>query len=452
MGALKTRDGFTTGLGVLAATLGSAVGLGNIWKFPYLTGENGGAALILVYIISTLLVGLPVMISEQMLGRRARANAIGTLQKLAPKRQPWWLIGVAGCLAAFLIMAFYTEVAGWVFAYIFKSLTGTILSTDPASTSAEFADMTGSPAQSLIWQWIVLIMIALIAIMGVSKGIERTTKRLMPILFVLLIIVCVRSLTLDGAGEGLDFLLEPDFSKLTGEVVLVAMGLAFFKLSIGMGTMITYGSYFRDDQNIPTTAAKVMLADLTISLLAGIAIFPAVFAFDFNADAGPSLLFITIPAVFASMPLGEIFIVLFFVLTAIAATGAMLSLLEVPIAVLDELTGLSRTSATVITIGLLALVGAPAALSSSTLADFTIADKTMFDLYDYATSNVLLPVGGFFLSVFVGWVWGFDQVKRALSNSGALRNERIIQAFFGTVKFVTPVLVLLVLLDGLNVI
>ncbi len=452
MGALKTRDGFTTGLGVLAATLGSAVGLGNIWKFPYLTGENGGAAFILVYIISTLLVGLPVMISEQMLGRRARANAIGTLQKLAPKRQPWWLIGVAGCLAAFLIMAFYTEVAGWVFAYIFKSLTGTILSTDPASTSAEFADMTGSPAQSLIWQWIVLIMIALIAIMGVSKGIERTTKRLMPILFVLLIIVCVRSLTLDGAGEGLDFLLEPDFSKLTGEVVLVAMGLAFFKLSIGMGTMITYGSYFREDQNIPTTAAKVMLADLTISLLAGIAIFPAVFAFGFNADAGPSLLFITIPAVFASMPLGEIFIVLFFVLTAIAATGAMLSLLEVPIAVLDELTGLSRTSATVITIVLLALVGAPAALSSSTLADFTIADKTMFDLYDYATSNVLLPVGGFFLSVFVGWVWGFDQVKRALSNSGALRNERIIQAFFGTVKFVTPVLVLLVLLDGLNVI
>ena len=452
MGALKTRDGFTTGLGVLAATLGSAVGLGNIWKFPYLTGENGGAAFILVYIISTLLVGLPVMISEQMLGRRARANAIGTLQKLAPRRQPWWLIGVAGCLAAFLIMAFYTEVAGWVFAYIFKSLTGTILSTDPASTSAEFADMTGSPAQSLIWQWIVLIMIALIAIMGVSKGIERTTKRLMPILFVLLIIVCVRSLTLDGAGEGLEFLLQPDFSKLTGEVVLVAMGLAFFKLSIGMGTMITYGSYFRDDQNIPTTAAKVMLADLTISLLAGIAIFPAVFAFGFNADAGPSLLFITIPAVFASMPLGEIFIVLFFVLTAIAATGAMLSLLEVPIAVLDELTGLSRTSATVITIALLALVGAPAALSSSTLADFTIADKTMFDLYDYATSNVLLPVGGFFLSVFVGWVWGFDQVKRALSNSGALRNERIIQAFFGTVKFVTPVLVLLVLLDGLNVI
>jgi len=451
-GAVKTRDGFTTGLGVLAATLGSAVGLGNIWKFPYLTGENGGAAFILVYVVSTLLVGLPVMISEQMLGRRARANAIQTLRKLAPRRQPWWLIGVAGCLSAFFIMAFYTEVAGWVFAYIFKALTGSILSTDPASTSAEFADMTGSPAQSLVWQWIVLILIALIAMMGVSKGIERTTKRLMPVLFALLIVVCVRSLTLDGAGDGLDFLLRPDFSKLSGEVVLVAMGLAFFKLSIGMGTMITYGSYFRDDQNIPVTASRVMVADLSVSLLAGIAIFPAVFAFGFNADAGPSLLFITIPAVFASMPLGEVFIVLFFVLTAIAATGAMLSLLEVPIAVLDEWTGLSRVRATLLTVGLLALVGAPAALSGSTLADFTLFDKTMFDLYDYATSNILLPVGGFFVCLFVGWVWGYDQVKRALSNDGALRNERVIQGFFGIVKFVTPVLVLLVLLDGLNVI
>ncbi len=437
---------------MLAATLGSAVGLGNIWKFPYLTGENGGAAFILVYVVSTLLVGLPVMISEQMLGRRARANAIQTLRKLAPRRQPWWLIGVAGCLSAFFIMAFYTEVAGWVFAYIFKALTGSILSTDPASTSAEFADMTGSPAQSLVWQWIVLILIALIAMMGVSKGIERTTKRLMPVLFALLIVVCVRSLTLDGAGDGLDFLLRPDFSKLSGEVVLVAMGLAFFKLSIGMGTMITYGSYFRDDQNIPVTASRVMVADLSVSLLAGIAIFPAVFAFGFNADAGPSLLFITIPAVFASMPLGEVFIVLFFVLTAIAATGAMLSLLEVPIAVLDEWTGLSRVRATLLTVGLLALVGAPAALSGSTLADFTLFDKTMFDLYDYATSNILLPVGGFFVCLFVGWVWGYDQVKRALSNDGALRNERVIQGFFGIVKFVTPVLVLLVLLDGLNVI
>lgn len=449
---LVARDGFTTGMGVLAATLGSAVGLGNIWKFPYLTGENGGAAFILVYIIATLLVGLPVMISEQMLGRRARADAIQTLRVLAPKRQPWWLIGAAGCVAAFLILAFYTEVAGWVFAYIFKALTGSILSTDPTKTSGVFDGMATDPWQSLIWQWIVLAMVSAIIMLGVSKGIERTTKRLMPVLFVLLIAVCVRSLTLDGASEGVKFLLRPDFSKLSGKVMLVAMGLAFFKLSIGMGTMITYGSYFRRNQDIPATASKVMLADLSVSLLAGIAIFPAVFAFGFDADAGPSLLFITIPAVFASMPLGEVFIVFFFILTAIAATGAMLSLFEVPVAVLNERLGLSRVKATLLTVGMLVLVGAPAALSNSTMSDFKVFDKTMFDLYDYATSNVLLPVGGLFLSLFVGWVWGHDQVQRALSNDGALRNERVIGAFFGVVKFVTPLLVTLVLLDGLNII
>ena len=224
---LVARDGFTTGMGVLPPP-GSAVGLGNIWKFPYLTGENGGAAFILVYIIATLLVGLPVMISELMLGRRARADAIQTLRVLAPKRQPWWLIGAAGCVAAFLILAFYTEVAGWVFAYIFKALTGSILSTDPTKTSSVFNGMATDPWQSLIWQWIVLAMVSAIIMLGVSKGIERTTKRLMPVLFVLLIAVCVRSLTLDGAGEGVKFLLRPDFSKLSGKVMLVAMGLAFF--------------------------------------------------------------------------------------------------------------------------------------------------------------------------------------------------------------------------------
>ncbi len=450
---MPSRDRFTSGLGVLAATLGSAVGLGNIWKFPSLTGANGGAAFILVYLISTLLVGLPVMIAEQMLGRRARADAITTLRKLAPgDRRPWWLIGAAGCLAAFLILAFYTEVAGWVFAYIFRALTGAALSTDPDVTSAAFSGLVSDPFQSLLWQWIVLILITVIIIMGVSKGIERVTKRLMPILFGLLVLVCIRSLTLDGAGEGLTFLFSPDFSKLTGPVILTAMGLAFFKLSIGMGTMITYGSYFRDDQNIPVTASRVMLADLLVSMLAGIAIFPAVFAFGFQPDAGPSLLFITIPAVFASMPLGQVFMVLFFVLAAIAATGAMLSLLEVPVAVLNEQFGFSRRRAALITLGLLALVGATAALSSSTLADVKLFGMTPFDLFDYVTSNLLLPLGGLFVCLFVGWAWGWPEVRAALTNDGQLGNERIARAIFGLTKFVSPVLVLIVLFNGLGII
>lgn len=445
-----TRDGFTTSLGVIAATLGSAVGLGNIWKFPFLTGVNGGASFIIVYLISTLLVGLPIMIAEIMLGRRAKADAVTSLSKLAPGK-PWWLVGAAGVVSAFLILAFYTEVAAWVFAYIFKAAFGGLLSTNPEVTGQAFNQLITDPWQSLLWQWLVLALISAIIIMGVSKGIERTTKRLMPLLFLILVAIGIRSLTLPGAMEGLVFLFRPDFSKVTAAALLTAMGLAFFKLSIGMGAMMTYGSYFRDDQNIPATATKVMLADLTVSILAGIAIFPAVFAFGFQPDAGPSLLFITIPAVFAAMPLGHFFMVLFFILAAIAATGAMLSLLEVPVAFLNERLGLSRIKATLGTVALLALVGSTAALSNSLLADFKLFGMTMFDLYDFATSNVLLPVGGLCLSLFVGWVWGFAEVKAALTNTGTLPNERLVRALFGIIKFVTPVLVLIVLLNGLKI-
>jgi len=444
------RDVFTTGLGVLAATLGSAIGLGNIWKFPSLVGSNGGAIFILVYLISTLLVGLPVMISEIMLGRKARANAIGTLRILSPKR-PWWLVGAAGVLAAFLILAFYTEVAGWVFAYIFKSISGALLSTDPKITTQAFTQLISDPFQSLFWQWLVLLLIGLIIVLGVSKGIEATTKRLMPVLFGILIIVCIRSITLPGAAQGLAFLFYPDFSKLSASVILVALGLSFFKLSVGMGTMITYGSYFRDDQNIVMTAIRVMFGDLLVSILAGIAIFPAVFAFGFEPSAGPALLFITIPAVFASMPFGQVFIVLFFLLAAIAATGAMLSLIEVPVAFLNEQFAMKRWKATLLTVVLLALIGSTAALSSSSLAGIKPFGMTFFDLYDFATSNLLLPLGGFFICLFVGWVWGVGKAREALSNSGVLNNQKVITVFFFIVRYVSPILIILILLRGLKI-
>ncbi len=445
------RDGFTTGMGVIAATLGSAVGLGNIWKFPYLTGSNGGAAFILVYVLSTLLVGLPVMIAELTIGRRARADAISTFKKLAPEKQPWWIVGAMGVLASFLIMAFYSEVAGWVFAYIFKAIGGSILSTDPAVNAKAFEALVTDPFQALLWQWIVLALIGGIIVLGVSKGIEKATKRLMPVLFVLLLVVCIRSLTLPGAMQGVVFLFQPDFSKMTGSIILSALGLAFFKLSIGMGTMITYGSYFRDDQDIPGTALKVMLADLSVSILAGLAIFPAVFAFGFQPNAGPSLLFQTIPAVFASMPLGNIFVIIFFVLTAVAATGAMLSLLEVPVAFLNERVGLSRRNATLATVAVLALVGSGAALSNSLLADVKPFGKTFFDLFDYTSSNVLLPLGGLFICLFTAWVFGRTSIQEALSNQGTLSNSAVVRAIIFLVRYIAPALVALVLLNGFGV-
>jgi neurotransmitter:Na+ symporter, NSS family len=304
----------------------------------------------------------------------------------------------------------------------------------------------------LVWQWVVLAFIAVIIIAGVSKGIERITKTLMPVLFVILLIAIVRSLTLPGAAAGLKFLFQPDWSKVTWSTVLVAMGLSFFKLSVGMGTMITYGSYYRQDQNIPTTAVRVMLGDVLVSILAGIAIFPVVFSFGFKPDAGPSLLFITIPAVFNAMPLGQPFMFLFFVLAAIAATGAMLSLLEVPVALVNEKLGWSRWVATIVTTVILAGFGTLAALSGSMLANFKPFGKTMFDLYDFVTSNLLLPLGGLFICLFVGWRWARADAIATLSNEGALGNRRFITLFLTLVKFLTPVLVFVVLLNGLGVI
>ena len=446
----SSRDGFSSRFGVFAATLGSAVGLGNLWKVPYLTGTHGGAAFLLVYLVATLLIGLPVMIAEISMGRKSRANAVTTLQTLAPTRGPWWLIGVLGMLAAFFILAFYSEVAAWIFAYILKAIRGEVISSDPMVTADEFTALIGDPVQSFLWQWVVLVLIGTILMFGITKGIEAVTKRLMPLLFVLLIVLCAVSLTLDEAKAGLEFLFKPDLDELTTSTVLVAMGLAFFKLSVGMGTMMTYGSYFKPDQNIPVTAFRVMCADVAVSLLAGIAIFPAVFTFGFVPEAGPSLVFITLPAVFSQLPFGQTLMVAFFILAAVAATGALLSLLEVPIAIFHERLRISRPRATLLTLGLLAAPATAAAFSQNLLINWQVADMTPFVLFDYVSSNIMLPLGGILIAVFVGWRWGWPAFSAALSNEGQLRNQRLARVIFTLLKYVTPLLVILVMAQGLG--
>lgn len=446
---VKVRDSFTSSIGVLAATLGSAVGLGNIWKFPSITGQNGGAAFILVYLVCVLMVGLPVMIAELLIGRRTKSNAVGAFKQLEPKR-PWYLIGSFGAIASFLIMAFYTDVAGWVYSYIFKSLNGSLVSTNPSVTSKVFGDFVSNPMASLIWQWVALLVVGIIITAGVSKGIERITKTLMPVLFILLIVCAGRALTLPGAKEGLTFLFNPNFSKITGGVILAAMGLSFFKLSLGMGTMITYGSYMGEGENIPKTAIKVMLADTLVSILAGLAIFPAVFSFGFKPDSGPNLLFITIPTVFASMPFGKVFMVMFFILVSIAATTAMISLLEVPVAYLIEELKWPRRRATLLSIIILALVGVTATLSTSVLADFKIFGKTFFDLYDYLTSNLIMPISGIAVAIYLGWKWGYKRIADEISNHGEVKSQGLIRVYVIILKFIAPVAIALVLLNGLG--
>ncbi|EFQ24512.1 sodium:neurotransmitter symporter [Aminomonas paucivorans DSM 12260] len=459
------REGFSSGLAVFFATLGSAVGLGNIWKFPYLTGANGGGAFLLIYFICIVCVGVPVMVSEFYIGRRTRKNAVGSFKVLTGKPgTPWKGIGLMGVAAAYLIMFFYSDVAGWVYFYCFKAFTGQLAGITKDAVGPLFgqvigAGTAGQPLSAatlspLVWQVIVMTVVGTILSMGVRGGIERITKTLMPLLFLLIIICDIRALTLPGAGKGIDFLFHVDFSKITAPVILSALGLAFFKLSLGMGTMITYGSYFTDDNHMIQTAGKVAASDTLVSMLAGLAIFPTVFSFGMEPSAGPGLLFMTIPLVFNQMPFGGILLACFFLLTCFAATTAMLSLVEVPIAYFVEELKVSRVKATVFNCVLIALVGITATLSvdsSSYLGQYKFFGKGFFDLYDYLSSNIILPLGGLCIALFVGYCNKREDIADELSNHGTLANASTVDAYRFIIRFVSPALLILVFLNSVGI-
>ncbi len=384
-GKTAARETFSSGLAVFFATLGSAVGLGNIWKFPYLTGEFGGGAFLLVYFLCVVFVGIPIMISEFYVGRTTRKNPVGAYKALRPGGS-WQITGIMGVLAAYLIMFFYSCVAGWVYYYLFKAVSGDFAGITMATAKAEFGSVIIGPIAPVIWQCIVLVVVSAILIKGVQKGIERMTKTLMPLLFLLIIICDIRALTLPGAGEGLNFLFHVDFSQLTSAAIITALGLAFFKLSLGMGTMVTYGSYFTKDNHLFATAARVAFADTLVSMLAGIAIFPTVFSFGMEPGAGPGLLFMTIPLVFSQMPLGNFLLMAFFFLTSIAATTAMLSLGEVVVAYFVEERKMQRVKAVLVNALVIALIGCLASWSvdkDSLLGGVTFLGKGFFDWFDY---------------------------------------------------------------------
>lgn len=454
----KKRETFSSGLAVFFATLGSAVGLGNIWKFPYLVGENGGGAFVLIYFLSILLVGMPIMVSEFYIGRKSRSNAVSAFTKL--KANPKWkIIGYFGVAAAFLIMFYYSAVAGWVYSYVFKAINGAFsnlsnFSFEQATSIVEnqFLTTTESLYSPVIWQGISILVVALILIGGVKNGIERITKTLMPVLFILLIISCIRALTLPGAKAGLNFLFKIDFSKINPSVILSALGLAFFKLSLGMGTMITYGSYFTEDNNLIHTSAKVALSDTFVSLLAGVAIFPVVFTFGMKPNSGPSLLFNTIPLVFSHIPFGNILIIAFFILASIAATTASLSMAEVPIAFITEKWNIKRKYSVIIVSLSTFIVGALTVHPSRILGHVTIFGKNFFDLFDYISSNIILPVGGLLIAIFVGYFVNKDSVLDELSNNHKLNNSKTITIYYFVLKYISPLLLLIVFLNSLGII
>lgn len=454
MSTSKKRETFSSGLAVFFATLGSAVGLGNIWKFPYLTGQNGGGAFLLVYFLCILFVGLPIMLSEFYIGRKTRKNAVGALGQLKPGTQ-WKNIGIMGVGASCLIMFFYSCVAGWVYFYLFKALLGDFANVTMETAKAQFGSVIMGPLSPIVWQFIVLAVVTAILAMGVKQGIEKITKTLMPLLFVLIIICDIRALTLPGASEGIYFLFHVDFGQLSAAAILAALGLAFFKLSLGMGTMMTYGSYFTQDNNMFKTAIKVAFSDTLVSMLAGLAIFPTVFSFGMEPTAGPGLLFMTIPLVFSQMPFGTILLIAFFFLTAIAATTAMLSLVEVPVAYLSEEKGMSRKSAAIVTSSVMFAVGILATLSvdkASVLGHITIFGLGFFDLFDYISSNILLPLGGLFIALLMGYSIKQEEVVTELSNHGQLKIAGLVKGYFFLVRYVTPILLIIVFLSSIGII
>ncbi len=433
------RDSFSSKFGVIAAAAGSAVGLGNIWRFPLVTTQNGGGAFLMLYISFILFIGIPVMLSEFTIGRRAQLNAFGSFKKLSPKT-PWYLVGFLGILTAFAILAFYSTVAGWTLEYLVQAISGKLLHVEDMEKN--FAYFSTHAYRPVIWQLVFMVLTAVVVYAGIKKGIEKFTKILMPVLVVLIVFVVIRAVTLPGAGEGIKYLFIPDWSAVNFKTVLMALGQAAFSLSIGMGTLITYGSYIRKDNNLLKTSAQVAFADTAIAILSSLMVIPAIFAFSAGSisemSPGPGLVFEVLPNVFKSMPGGTIFAIIFFFLLSVAALTSTISVLEVVVAYLKEELKFSRTKATIIASASISVLGVLATLSFGALSDFSLFGHTIFGLLNYASANIMLTFGALLIVIFVGWVLGKSSFLDEVSNKGVLPSGLMKVVFF-IIRYIAPI-------------
>jgi len=449
----QQRENWGSKAGFVLAAAGSAIGLGNIWKFPYIAGENGGASFVLVYLICIAVIGLPVLIAEILIGRTTHRNPVGAFYKLSNSKF-WASIGGMGVIAGFLILSFYAIIAGWSIGYIVEAINGNFfLWPEPAASADHFKSLVSNTFWTIGYTAFFMILTMVIVFSGVQKGIERASKIMMPILFILLVILMIRGLTLEGASKGLDFLWNPDWSKITANTILLALGHAFFTLSLGMGAMLTYGSYMSDKDSIPSSALQIVVLDTLIALIAGIAIFTSVFSVGLDPAAGPGLIFHTLPGVFSKMPGGYIFSILFFISLTIAALTSSISLLEVVVSFfVDELKWKRHTAAVVLSILIFAL-GIPSALSFNLLSDIKIFGLDFFELVDFIASNILLPLGGLLISIFVAWIWGYEKVIPNLRKGAEnfIDNHRQMVAGWKIfLKYFAPVLIFLVFLYSIG--
>ena len=438
----NSRANFGSKLGVILASAGSAVGLGNIWRFPYETGNHGGAAFILVYIGCVLFFGIPIMIAEFSIGRHSRSNTARAYQKLAPGTH-WRWVGRMGVLAGFLILGYYSVVAGWTLDYIVQAAANSFAGQTADGFIAAFNELTANPWRPAMWMLTFMLITHFIVVKGVEKGIEQSSKIMMPMLFILLIILAICAISLPGASNGIKFLLQPDFNKVDGNVLLGAMGQAFFSLSLGMGCLCTYASYFRKDVNLPKTALNVGLIDTMVAILSGFIIFPAAFSVGLQPDAGPSLLFITLPNVFqqafGGVPwLAIILSIMFYLLLALAALTSTISLHEVATAYLHEEFDMTRRKAAILVTTGCSVLGVLCSLSLGVGKELTIFGMTLFDFFDFLTAKIMLPLGGFFIAIFTGWFLDKHIVWEEVSNNGTLKRS-IYRSWLFLLKYVAPI-------------
>lgn len=433
------------------ATIGSAVGLGNIWKFPYITGENGGGAFVLVYLACIVLVGLPLMMAEIMLGRRGRQSPINTMLSLSEEAgaSRWWaLVGWGGVIAGFLILSYYSVIGGWALVYIWHSGSGLFSGAGAEEVGRTFSRLIESPWQMLVLHTLFMVLTMVVVARGVRHGLEKAVRLLMPALFALLIMLVLYAMTTGAFLQGLHFMFDPDFSKLSSTAVLIAMGHAFFTLSLGMGAVMVYGSYMPGRASIATASIMVVAADTLVALLAGMAIFPLIFANGLEPGAGPGLVFQTLPLAFGHMPAGSFFGMLFFILLGFAAWSSAISLIEPAVAWLVENHGLSRVKAAVICGVSVWLLGLGTIFSFNLWSEYQFHGLTFFGLLDFLTSNIMLPIGGLFVALFAGWVMKQQVTREEL----AVRSTFAYTLWRFLVRYIAPVAVIMVFLNLIGII
>lgn len=449
----NNRAQFATRLGVIATTVGSAVGLGNIWRFPYEAGTHGGGAFMICYLCFVIALGIPVICAEFAIGRTTRSNIFGAFRSLRPAGR-WHWIGYIGITASLMILSFYSVVAGWTLEYFFQSVSGGLECETQEEFHRQFNSFSTGNVRPIMWTLIFLLFNYIIVSRGVKKGIEKMSNIMMPALFIILLIFCINSLTMAGAKEGLAFLFSPDFSKITPSVLIGALGQAFFSLSLGLGTMMTYGSYFSKDTRIVRSASITAGLDTLVAILSGIIIFPAVFTFGISPEQGPTLVFEVLPSIFHQLPGGAVWSALFFFLLFLASLTSTISMSEVSIAFFTEEKKMGRKKATILNTAIAMVFGTLCAMSFGWLdglSFFGLFDINLFTFFDFTSSNVLLPLGGMLISFFAGWVLERKILRGALTNEGKVSVVSFNLIVF-CLKFIAPIGIALIFIFGLGIV